>query len=398
VTKNRKLRVLCLDIEGGHGGSSRSLFNSLSYLDRNKVNVDVWCRKKSAIKDRYRSIGISVDTISGMPKTSSLPRMSRNLFFLAVFFFYDWPRSRGFRKKLSKESVRYDLIHCNHESLYWLARWIKRNIGVPITIHKRTNLWPTIFASFQVKIISKYVSGIVFITENEKDNFQKLGGNVLHSEVIYNIVPVVKKSPLALKSIPSDHRFKVCSLANYSYLRGIDQLVDVALNLQAIETERFLFVIAGDISLSKSLPGQLGSIAKAGGNLADYVCAMGVEKMFLFLGHTSEPERVLSACNILIRPSRECNPWGRDILEALSFGLPVIATGTYNNFVESKVTGFLMNEFDPKKVADCIVELFQNEQLVKHMGEQGKKRVQELCNGPDRARDLQNFWQKIVEQ
>jgi glycosyltransferase involved in cell wall biosynthesis len=120
--------------------------------------------------------------------------------------------------------------------------------------------------------------------------------------------------------------------------------------------------------------------------------------MFLFLGHTSEPERVLSACNILIRPSRECNPWGRDILEALSFGLPVIATGTYNNFVESKVTGFLMNEFDPKKVADCIVELFQNEQLVKHMGEQGKKRVQELCNGPDRARDLQNFWQKIVEQ
>ena len=90
MTKNRKLRVLCLDIEGGHGGSSRSLFNSLSYLDRNKVNVDVWCRKKSAIKDRYRSIGISVDTISGMPKTSSLPRMSRNLFFLAVFFFYDW--------------------------------------------------------------------------------------------------------------------------------------------------------------------------------------------------------------------------------------------------------------------------------------------------------------------
>jgi glycosyltransferase involved in cell wall biosynthesis len=394
---SRKLKVLCLDIEGGHGGSSRSLFNSLDYLDRSKIDVDVWCRKKGVIQDRYRSIGISIDVFSKMPKISSLPRISRNLFTLAVFFFHDWPHSRRFRKKLLKESVNYDLIHCNHESLYWLARWIKKSLGIPVVMHKRTNLHPTIFSFFQIKMISKYVSGVIFITENEENNFKKNSGNVLRSKVIYNIVPVVRKKPPTLKCILNDNRFKVCALANYSYLRGTDQLVDVALSLQSLGQEEILFIIAGDVVLSKSLPGQLGSIAKNGGNLSDYAYEMGVEKMFLFLGHVTDPERVLSGCDVLIRPSREYNPWGRDVLEALSLGLPVIATGTYNKFVEDKITGFLLDEFDSQKVAKYIVELSKNKEMVEQIGNQGRNRVQELCNGTDRAQDLLKFWQEIVE-
>ena len=397
MTNSRRLRVLCLDIEGGHGGSSRSLFNSLSYLDRDKVDVDVWCRKKGAIKDRYRSIDISVDVTIEMPKISSLPRISRNLFFLVLFFLRDWPYSRKFRQKLLKKSGDYDLIHCNHESLYWLARWIKKNLGIPITMHKRTNLCPSVFAYFQMRMISKYVSGIVFITENERNNFKKLGGNILHSKVIYNIVPVVKKNLLPLEEIPNNNRFKICTLANYSYSRGIDRLIDIALNLKNIGRDEFLFVIAGDISLPRSLPGQLGSIARNGGDLSDYANKMGVGKMFLFLGHVAEPEKVLSACHVLIRPSREYNPWGRDVLEALSFGLPVIATGTYDKFVENGVTGFIFDEFNAQKISECIVKLSQDKKLVEEMGKQGKRRVQDLCNGPNRARDLLRIWQEVFE-
>jgi glycosyltransferase involved in cell wall biosynthesis len=254
------------------------------------------------------------------------------------------------------------------------------------------------FASFQMKVISRYTSGVIFITENEKSNFIELSGSRVDGKVIYNIVPNVEALLSPLEEVSSDRQFKVCILSNYAYLRGTDQLIDVAIKLQEMGQEKVLFVVAGDLSLSRSLPGKLGEVARKGGNLSDYAVEMGVEDMFLFLGYVKDPERVLSDCHVLICPSREYNPWGRDVLEALSFGLPVIATGTYNRFVENRVTGFLLDEFDPKKVADCIVELFQNEQLVKHMGEQGKKRVQELCNGPDRARDLQNFWQKIVEQ
>jgi len=398
MKNKRKLKILCLDVEGGYGGSSRSLFNSLVSLDKSNVDVEVWCKKSGPIQGYYDLAGIPVKVFKNIPKVSSLPRISRNLLFLSLFCFYDWPRSKKLRKKLLIDSARFDLIHCNHESLYWLARWINKNLLIPVTMHKRTNLWPSVFASFQIKVISDYVSGIIFITENERINFIKLGGNKKYRNVIYNIVQKVNKLPSPLKEIPNDSRLKICTLANYSYLRGTDRLIDIALSLKSIGYKEILFVVAGDISLSKSLPGQLGHIAKNGGDLSDYATKTGVGNMFLFLGHVTKPEEVLSACDILIRPSREYNPWGRDVLEALSFGLPVISIGTYDRFVENRVTGFLFGEFDPKKIANCIVKLLQNKELIKEMGWRGKRRVQELCNGPDRAKNLLHFWQKIVEQ
>ncbi len=390
------LNILCLDIEGGHGGSSRSLFNSINNLDRNEVNIEVWCRRGGAIQVLYNSIDISVYVVPEMPKISSLTLLSRNLILMTLFFFRDWPRSKVFRKKLLKESERFDLIHCNHESLYWLSRWINKHTSIPVTMHKRTNLRPSMFSYFQINMIKNHVSGLVFITENEKNNFVRLGGGNIYSKVIYNTVPEVKELPSPLEEIPNDEKFKICTLANYSYMRGVDQLIDVALNLKDTYQDKILFVVAGDVSLSKSLPGRLGYIAKKGGNLSDYAHEMGVGKMFLFLGYVAEPERVLSACHALIRPSREYNPWGRDVLEALSFGLPVIATGTYDRFVENGVTGFLLDEFDPKNISMRIIDLIENKEQTKMMGLNGIARVKKLCNGMDKSKELLLLWKKVL--
>jgi glycosyltransferase involved in cell wall biosynthesis len=394
---NKKIKVLCLDIEGLHGGSSRSLFNSLKNISTEKADIEVWCKRRGEVQESYNEIGIAVKIVPDMPKVSSLPRISRNLFVLALFYFRDWPNSKLFRNKLLRESERFDLIHCNHEGLYWLQRWINKYIGLPVSMHIRTTPWPTIFSFFQVKIISHYTSGLVFITENERDNFIRLGGSKLYGKVIYNIVPEVKKLPLPVgRVLNNNDTFKVCTLANYSYLRGMDQLIDVALVLKELGQEKINFVVAGDLFLSKSLPGKLGYVARKGGNLEDYANEMGVRDMFLFLGHVTNPERVLSGCHALIRPSREHNPWGRDVLEALSFGLPVIATGTYNRFVEDRVTGFLLKDFDPIQVAESIIELSKNKALVKKMGEQAKKRVKKLCHASRRSQDLLDFWTNIV--
>ena len=41
--------------------------------------------------------------------------------------------------------------------------------------------------------------------------------------------------------------------------------------------------------------------------------------------------------------------WGRDILEALSYGKPAISIGKYKKFVETKKTGLLLKRYDAKK-------------------------------------------------
>jgi hypothetical protein len=44
------IRILCLDIEGGHGGSSRSMYQSLRYLERSPVQVALIKQMVSALK------------------------------------------------------------------------------------------------------------------------------------------------------------------------------------------------------------------------------------------------------------------------------------------------------------------------------------------------------------
>jgi glycosyltransferase involved in cell wall biosynthesis len=395
-----KLRVLCLDTEGGFGGSSRSLYLSILYLLRIDINIhiDVWCKKQGPIQNKYRDLGISVNVFPNMPKIRSVPLFTRNIFLMGKFFLIDWRRSKKFRKNMLLEVNNYDIVHCNHESLYWLARWISVKSDTLVAMHIRTNPWPSIFTRFQISVIDKYVNNLVFITENEKKTYVDSCGSEDKGVVIYNIVESATIAGISKLDAFDDDCFKVCVLSNYAYLRGTDRLAKVSnIIYESTGKTDILFVIAGKKILTKTMPGDLGNIAKNGGDLSDYIEKHGIGSMFLFLDHVTNPESVLSACNVLIRPSREYNPWGRDVLEALSFGVPVIATGKYNRFVKDGATGFLLDEFDSKTVAKHIIELSKNKEIVKNMGKQGRQRVEELCNGPDRAQDLFQFWQKIVE-
>ena len=110
----------------------------------------------------------------------------------------------------------------------------------------------------------------------------------------------------------------------------------------------------------------------------------------------AEPENVILAGDLLAKPTREYNPWGRDILEAMAFGKPAISVGTYDRFVENGVTGILHAEFDAEQWADEIVRLADDRAQLAALGRAAQERVLKLCDGPSRARDLRDFWAGII--
>ena len=154
--------------------------------------------------------------------------------------------------------------------------------------------------------------------------------------------------------------------------------------------------IAGDMSLTRSLPGELGRIGSRGGTLADYAASRDLGDMFCFLGHVTEPERVLAACDVLVKPTRHDNPWGRDIAEALAAAKPVLSVGAWTTLVETGHTGLLQPRFDAKQMAVAIAELVVDPALRRRMGEAGRERIRRLCNGPERARDLAAVWARVA--
>ena len=72
----------------------------------------------------------------------------------------------------------------------------------------------------------------------------------------------------------------------------------------------------------------------------DYAQSQKVSHMIRFIGHVNNPEKFIKESDILIRPTRENNPWGRDILEAMAFGKTIISVGTYDKFIKNDLMGF----------------------------------------------------------
>lgn len=391
-----RLRVLALDIEGGHGGSSRSLFTAVQHLDLDSISIEVWCKQGGVIEERYTNIGVRVKVCPDMPKVSALAKFSRNV-YSQLRFLYEFAKATEFRKKLVKEIIaRFDVVHCNHEALTYLGAWLRSRTNAGIVFHNRTMLWNNVFGQIQIRMMDHVADRLVFITENEEKNVRKLGATT-SGNVIYNPVAIGFEQLTGYKQLYPDRRFKVCCLSNYSWIRGIDRFVEVAQVLKRQGRTDVVFVVAGNMQLPSNLPGDLGEIASRGGDLSDYAKSKEVSEMFVFLGHVNDPDRVLFGCDVVARPSRIGNPWGREILEGMMLGKAAIALGTYQGFVINDETGFLLANYSPESFAERITYLADNPAETHRMGLNAKRLVKEKCNPVARARDLAITWHAAVD-
>ncbi|MGQ0671751.1 MAG: glycosyltransferase family 4 protein [Hyphomicrobium sp.] len=383
------LRVLCLDIEGGYGGSSRSLYYLLKNVDRALVEPTVWCRRQGPIQDRYGELGIPVEVAPVMPKASALPKLSRNIVQLGGHA-VDYVLGRSRLAAMGEAAANFDVIHFNHEGLATFAYWMRRRVGKPQTMHIRTNVVPSIFSRAQMRVISSSVDTVAFISENEQRTFIGLGGTS-PGRIIHNVVEAPRED-IESPARKSGDPIIVASLSNAAWLRGTDRLFEVAAILARRGRKDVQFLFAGDDTLSGSWPGPFEAVARNTKSLPEAARALGLTEYFKFLGHVPDPERVVAASDLLIKPTRENNPWGRDILEAMAAGKPVLSVGRDATFVETGVTGVLQHAFDAETLADEILALAADREKLARLGVAARERVLRLCDGPSRARDLADLW------
>lgn len=389
------MRVLCLDIEGGYGGSSRSLFEFLKNISKLKTNVEleVWHRKVGPINIAYSEQNIRTQVTPLMPKATSVERFSRNCVEYGRFFIL-WLRSYTFRKTLLTHLNNFDLVHFNHEGLFLLAKWLRKKTHKPMTIHIRTIPPENMFSRWQARTIARCADGIVAISEPEAEIFNRRSNSQLPPQIIYNPIAIPSQTTQVHPNIPRDDRLKLASLSNFALVRGVDRLVDIALALKSKGIKNVLFILAGNMALPKNFPEKPSIHTSRPSNFESYTAECGVRDFFVFLGHTSHPASVLAGCDALIKLGRVQG--GRDILEALAAGKPVLTLGKSNRFLENGKTGILFSKFDASSIADAIIDVANNRLKLSDLGMDGKKRVIALCDPQKRALDLLNFWQETL--
>jgi len=390
-------RVLCFDHEGGHGGSSLSLFHFLSHMDRGQVRAKVICRRQSHLQEKYSALDIETHVEPELPLFSPTEGgWKQNLSLLMNSLPPVLRRFKKFDYLAEEIEKEFDLVHFNHVSLFVLAARLRRLSNKPFTMHIRSRPANSPLTRLQSQSALKSCNQLIYITENEQNNFAMLAGTA-PGKVIFNpaITPADNLSPHP--EVPSDGRLKIASIKGFKPGLGQTRLAEIAGALASLGVRnKVLFVMAGDMRLGPSLPGKLGETAARGGDFKDYVEALGLGDYFLFLGWVPNPEQVLAACDALAAPGYENNPWGRDIIEAFSLGKPVIATGHWDTFVKNGETGLLAETFDASKFARDILRLAEDRSKLRDMGEAGRRNINSLCNPPARARDLQQLWQSVA--
>jgi len=103
----------------------------------------------------------------------------------------------------------------------------------------------------------------------------------------------------------------------------------------------------------------------------------------IFLGKITDEEKWawMDLCDIFIMPSRNIDDdfegFGIVYLEANLSGKPVIAgdTGGVRDAVQNGVSGLLVDPENVDEIANAIIKLSKDKELIKKLGEQGRERA-----------------------
>jgi glycosyltransferase involved in cell wall biosynthesis len=106
---------------------------------------------------------------------------------------------------------------------------------------------------------------------------------------------------------------------------------------------------------------------------------LGINNNVIFTGYRCDIPELMSALDILVSASW-AEPFGLVVIEAMAAAKPVIGTksGGIPEIVLDNKTGRLVPPHDPDSLANAIIEIAQDAELMEAMGRSGRQRAEEV--------------------
>jgi glycosyltransferase involved in cell wall biosynthesis len=124
---------------------------------------------------------------------------------------------------------------------------------------------------------------------------------------------------------------------------------------------------------------------------------LGLQENIIFTGHRTDMPQLMAACDVFTMPSFE-EPFGMVFVEAMAMKKPVIAldNGGSQEVIRHGETGLLSAPYDIEQLAANIQALIVNKDLRTHMGECGRRRVEEHFNPRKMSADMLKIYHHVL--
>lgn len=124
---------------------------------------------------------------------------------------------------------------------------------------------------------------------------------------------------------------------------------------------------------------------------------LGVQDRVRFLGQHEGVEEIMAMADVFLLPS-ELESFGLTALEAMACGVPVVGTdaGGLPEVVRHAETGFLLPVGDVEGMAARTLEILEDEERRREMGQAGRRRAASLFGADRVVTEYERFYERVL--
>lgn len=303
---------------------------------------------------------------------------------------FDWSTVRVLHKYLSGQ--RPDVIHSHKYKTTFYALLSRRHTHCRLVATYHNWLYDTLPLRFYAaldKRLARYCDAVVGVSEPVT---QELCRHVPASKVrhIGNGVDTEVYRPLmsrrdAKQALGLSGKTLVGFVGRLSADKGISYLLQALAAMPTSLTEPVHAVIVGD--------------GEHRGALESETRVLGLSERVHFLGNRRDTPLLYTAFDVFVLPSRR-EGFPMVLLEAMSCGLPVIATrvGDVDRIIEPGVSGLVVEPADIAALQQTLHTVLAGPDRAKRMGTAARERVERQFTSAQMAREYLEIYRRVLAE
>lgn len=296
--------------------------------------------------------------------------------------------------KIADVATQYnlDILHVHyaipHATSAYLARKIlgRKKPKIVTTLHGTdiTLVGKDLSYFSIVKFSIEESDGITAVSKNLKKSTISTFGIKKKIEVIYNFfIPkpenLIDQSLRSYFALPDEKL--IIHASNFRPVKRVHDVLSIFCKIKQKVKAKLIFVGSGE---------GLSEIRKN-------VSEKKMEPWVHFLGASREIDRFVAISDLFLLPSSQ-ESFGLAALEAMAYGIPVIATkaGGLPELIENGTSGFLAPVGAVDEMADLAVQLLKNKKKYEQVSKNAKERAHRLFSSEIIVPQYERFYERIL--